>query len=108
MNLQQIADTLEFDLEDIEMLMEIFLSDAKASLEKTNDLIVSNDFIEIKNIAHGIKGSASNLMLEEVVEIAQQIEQLAKTESSADYSAMFATLKTKLLKIEEMKVQTCV
>ena len=104
MKLQQIADLLEFNIEDVEILMDIFLNDANASLEQVQSSIESNDFEQIKNTAHGIKGSALNLMLEEIARIALQIEQLAKTESSADYHTLFKKLKLELSSIEEIKV----
>ena len=106
MNMQQIADILEFDLEDVEMLVDLFLNDAKSSLENVNNAIERDDFEQIKHIAHGIKGSASNLMLDDIVEIALQIEQLSKSESDADYRSLFKKLKTQLNTIEDMKVTT--
>lgn len=104
MNIEQIADILEFEIEDVEMLLDMFLSDAKESLEGISSTIESNDFEQMKNIAHGIKGSASNLLLDEISELALEIEQLAKTKSSADYHAMFEKLKNKLSTVEEIKV----
>ena len=104
MNLQQIADTLEFDLEDVEMLMDMFLSDAKESLHSVESTIESNDFEQMKNIAHSIKGSASNLMLEEIREIALQIEESAKTETLSDYKSLFTKLEDALDSIEDIKI----
>ncbi len=104
MNMQHIADILEFDLEDVEMLVDMFLTDAKASLENVESLIASNDFEQMKNISHGIKGSASNLMLEEIREVAVEIEDLAKTKTSANYHALFEKLEHELKTIEAIKV----
>jgi HPt (histidine-containing phosphotransfer) domain-containing protein len=104
MNMQQIADILEFDLEDVEMLIDMFLTDAEESLVSVKSAIESNDFEQMKNIAHGIKGSASNLMLEEIREIALEIENLAKTKSPADYHTLFQKLEQELTVIEEIKV----
>ncbi len=104
MNMQQIADTLEFDLEDVEMLVDMFLTDTKESIESVASAIESNDFEQMKNSAHGIKGSALNLMFEDIAKIALEIEQLAKTESLADYHALFKKLEFELTSIEEIKV----
>ena len=104
MNIQQIADILEFELEDVQMLMNMFLADAKESLINVQSAIEANDYQQIKNSAHSIKGSASNLMLEEISLMAQQIEQLAKTNTVADYRALFSNLALQLQSIEEMEV----
>jgi HPt (histidine-containing phosphotransfer) domain-containing protein len=104
MNIEQIADILEFEIEDVEMLLDMFLTDAKESMEGISSTIESNDFEQIKNIAHGIKGSASNLLLDEISKLALEIEQLAKTKSIADYQSMFEKLENRLCIIEEIRV----
>ena len=105
MTMQDIADILEFDLEDVEMLVDMFLTDANVSLENIEHIIDSNDFEQIKNIAHSIKGSASNLMLEEIREVALEIEDLAKSQTSANYNALFQKLQLELKTIEAIKVE---
>lgn len=103
MNMKLLAELLEFDLEDVEMLVDMFLSDAKESLESVEPAIESNDFEQMRNIAHGIKGSALNLMFEDIAKVALHIEQLAKTKSSADYHSLFKKLEVELNSVEEIK-----
>lgn len=104
MNIQQIADILEFDLEDAQMLVDMFQESAEESLNSLLDAIISNDFEQIKNDAHAIKGSASNLMLQKVTTIAGKIEHLATIHSKADYKSLYNELEFELSCIEEMKV----
>lgn len=103
MNLQQIADILEFDLEDVMMLMDMFLDNAQQSLDEAEEAIEANSYEDIKNIAHAIKGSASNLMLDSITNAALEIEQLAKSESEVDYRSLFSHLQSELTHIEELK-----
>ena len=95
-DIKKIAQTLEFDVEDVEMLVDMFLDDATGSLDSVQTALESEDFQELKNIAHAIKGSALNLMLEDIADIALKIELLAKEESEADYKTMFQTLKEEI------------
>jgi HPt (histidine-containing phosphotransfer) domain-containing protein len=104
MNLQLLADTLEFDLEDVQMLMDMFISDSIESLQGIEVTINSNDFQQMKNIAHGIKGSASNLMLDDISNIALEIEQLAKINQDADYKSLFQKLKIELTSLQNTEV----
>ena len=103
-DLQLIAEKLEFDLEDVEMLLGMFMDDAFEALSLTDEAIKTEDFEQMKNIAHGIKGSASNLMLEEITQQAYEIEQLAKGENSADYTTLFHTLKNQIKLLQSVEV----
>ncbi|HIP03302.1 MAG TPA: Hpt domain-containing protein [Campylobacterales bacterium] len=105
MNMKLLAELLEFDLEDVEMLVDMFLTDTKESLENIESTIESNDFEQMKNIAHGIKGSALNLMLSEIAEVALEIEQSAKTKSSIDYHTLFQKLEFELSIIADIKAE---
>jgi len=105
-NIEYIAEMLEFDVEDVEMLIDMFLSDAKESLSNIEATIKSDNFEQMKNIAHGIKGSALNLMFEDIASLSLEIEELAKTESCADYQTLFEKLENELKSIEDIKVTT--
>lgn len=98
-DLQSIADSLEFDLEDIEMLIEAFLEGAEESLVEIESAIEKNDFVEIAKAAHGIKGSALNLTLEDIAEVAKEIELAGKEEATIDYKAKLEELKILVGKI---------
>jgi HPt (histidine-containing phosphotransfer) domain-containing protein len=99
-DLNLIAEKLEFDIEDVEMLLNMFIDDALLSLALADKAIETEDFEQMKNIAHGIKGSASNLMIEDITQSAYEIEQLAKDKKSADYKTLFGTLKNQIELLE--------
>jgi len=107
MNLQYIADSLGFDLEDVEMLMEMFLENANQSLEELNIAIQSDDYAGMKNASHAIKGSSANLMLDDITSIASKIEESAKKESAANYMELSTILKERLKTLEEIKEPIC-
>jgi len=106
-DLQNIADNLGFELDDVQMLMEMFLENANQSLEELNRAIEAKDFFEIKNASHAIKGSSANLMLEDITSISSTIEELAQKKSDANYKKLSFELKNRLSTLEEMKVSIC-
>jgi len=99
-DLQKIADELEFDLEDVEMLIEVFIDSAEESLETLSEAIENNDYDNIFKSAHAIKGSAANLTLFEISELAKTLESEARESNGFDYKSTFNQLN---LLIENLK-----
>ena len=92
-DLQTIADELDFDLEDVEMLVEVFLSEAKKNLVNLKKAIDTNNLEDIFRYAHSIKGSASNLTLQEISNIAKEMEDNARKNATFDYKTACEILK---------------
>lgn len=93
LDLQQIAEKLEFDLEDVEMLIEVFIESASESLDSLSQAIANKDFDSILLAAHSIKGSAANLTLVEISELAKTIELNAREKNLIEYSTLHDELK---------------
>ncbi len=92
-NLQKIADELDFDLEDIEMLIEVFLKSADETLVSMQIAIKENNLEQIFKSAHSIKGSAANLTLHKISDLAKEIEHEAREKNSLDYLSKYNELK---------------
>jgi len=92
-DLQAIADKLEFDLGDVEMLIGMFVEASNDSLTQMKIAIESNDYEAIAASAHAIKGSASNVMLNDITNIAETIEHSANETSNIDYMSKYEELK---------------
>lgn len=92
-DLQEIADKLDFDLEDVEMIFGIFLETATESLENINKAINENDMELLFQSAHAIKGSAANLTLTFIADIAKEIEDSARESKNIDYEEKYNSLK---------------
>jgi len=98
--LQKIADELEFDLEDVEMLIEVFIDSADESLKMMSLAIENNDYDSIFQSAHAIKGSAGNLTLLEIANLAKEIELEARDSKNIDYKELYHQLKTLIQSIK--------
>ena len=92
-DLQVIADKLDFDLEDVKMLIEVFLEGTEESLNNLKNAIQINDFDAIFRSAHAIKGSAANLTLSEISNIAKEMEANAREELEFNYQDAYEKLK---------------
>ncbi len=101
--LEKIARELEFDIEDVQMLLSMFNENAQESLRALSKAIMHEDFVGIQNAAHAIKGSAANLTLDEISEKAKEIETFAKAAQKHDYLELYRELQTL---IEEMNYET--
>jgi len=99
-NLQLIADELDFDLEDVQMLFELFLKKTKSLIAELDEGIETEDFDKIFRVAHAIKGSAGNLMLDKIADVAEEIEASAKKEKQIDYKKKFNELHSLIKTIE--------
>lgn len=91
-NIQKIADELEFDLEDVEMIMDSFLENAQTNLIYMKNAIKLNNLEEIKTSAHAIKGSSLNLLLNEIGNIAKELEFNAMKKNDIDYLLLYEKL----------------
>ncbi|MEA3513666.1 MAG: Hpt domain-containing protein [Campylobacterota bacterium] len=93
-DLQQIADELDFDFEDVEMLMEVYLDSTLENIDKLEKAIESNDFESIYQLGHSLKGSSSNLLFKDIASVAKDIEENGKNKIAIDYKEKFNLLKT--------------
>lgn len=80
-----LCNKLNFDKEDVAMLLDVFVECSQESLYKLSNAIRLNDFNLIYKASHAIKGSASNLLLEEIALLAKEIEYNAKNSADFDY-----------------------
>ena len=96
LDLQKIADKLDFDLEDVEMLLEVFLESTQESMQSLRIAIDENNLDEIFSSAHGIKGSSANLTLLNISAIAGEIEHAARDKEDINFNEKFIELKTLL------------
>lgn len=91
-DLQKLADDLDFDLEDVEMLIEVFVETATESLKVLKTAIANDDYEQIFNTAHSIKGSAANLTLSNISEVAKKLETMVRAEEKNDYFEVYLEL----------------
>jgi len=92
-DIEKIANSLDFDLEDVQMLMEVFLEGAQENMQELKIAIYAKSMDGIRRAAHAIKGSAANLTLMNIADIAKDIEENAKRLNSHNYIEKYEELK---------------
>ena len=95
-----IAQALGFTRSDIDMVLELFLHDAHASVKAIGAAIESEDYATIADAAHAVKGSAGNFRLDAIYEHTKALEAAAKNgDTGYDYPAALSQLETLLSEV---------
>ncbi len=88
--IDEIADgSEEFKIE----LLETFFESISAKLEQLEQAIAANNYREIEKAAHFIKGSSSNLGVARMAAIANELEQIARSQTSENTEQLFKNLQ---------------
>jgi len=99
-DVQKIADELDFDFSDVEMLLEVFVETANETLISLDKAILEDDFENMFMLSHSIKGSAANLLLNNIVKLSKEIELEAKSKNKINYKELFIKLSNEIEKLK--------
>ncbi|HIP46895.1 MAG TPA: Hpt domain-containing protein [Campylobacterales bacterium] len=102
-DIRALAEALEFDIEDVKILLELFVENAQVSLANIEDAIETNDIQAIQNEAHAIKGSASNLMLADIQDMARDMENAARENRKINYLSLYSQIEEKIEILSEVQ-----
>lgn len=100
-NLEELAATIGLKPKHVPMLIGSFLDESKTIMSDLKDAIEKRDFDNMKLHAHSIKGSAGNLKLNEIYEMAREMEFAAADQrSDFDYTLYFDTIEASIASIK--------
>jgi HPt (histidine-containing phosphotransfer) domain-containing protein len=74
----------DYGKEMVMKIVEIFIPDAEARLEKIGEAIELQDFKALEEAAHGLKGGAANIGAMEMSRLCQQLETQGELGSIGD------------------------
>ena len=98
---KEIASVLGISEAHIPILVGAFLDESKGILESLFAGIEAKDFSEITLHGHSIKGSAANLRLTDISDLAKTVEMAGKAEdASFDYTGTATRLKALIEDLE--------
>lgn len=80
---------LGIDKNDTLELLEDFFTEITTSLKELKEKIKENDYESICKISHSIKGSAGNLRINEIYELAKEIEDMGKKKNLENVNVKF-------------------
>jgi len=102
-NIEALAKELDFDIEDVCVLIELFIENAQVSLANIEEAIERSDAKTIQNEAHAIKGSAANLMLTDIQDMARAMENAAGNNQRINYLSLFTQIEEKIEILSEVQ-----
>jgi HPt (histidine-containing phosphotransfer) domain-containing protein len=100
-DLNKLADKFDFEIDEVEMIVETFLKTSKKNLDDIQKAIENDDKKKLSQAAHSLKGSSSTLQLTEIAELAKEIELNAKNNENIDYQNQYKQLKELINNIKE-------
>ena len=74
MDTKELAKNIGLEEHEYLELLELFLETMESNLEKLKSGVDANDTQQVIEVAHNIKGSAANLGLQEISELAKGVE----------------------------------
>ena len=98
-----LAQEKGFDEEDIEALLEMFLTDIDNEVEKLYNAVEQEDYDVIFRISHSIKGSSGNIGLNDIFKSAGLIESKARAKEVYEYGAETKKLESLINKAKNIK-----
>lgn len=105
MTIESLAEKKGFDAEDIEALLEIFLSNIENTMQEMENAIKNNELEILFTSSHSIKGSSGNIGLDEIFKVSGLIESNARANNEYDYKSEFDKLKILIEKTKEIKAK---
>lgn len=101
MNFDEIASNLGLDKEDLDELLDIFISTSFSDIEKINLGLAENNTDNVSRAAHSIKGASGNLGFQTIASLAKDIEMAAKTGDTQGLKEKADIIFEELKKIEK-------
>ncbi len=93
-NYSEIAEALKIPEKHIPLLIGSFINESVTIFEQLSEAIASQDYEKIGLHAHSLKGSAANLRLTPISDLALTMEQAGKAADAAyDYEGKYSELK---------------
>lgn len=110
-SVQSVADDFMLEAEELKMIFETFFEDIDIKLKRA-EIVLANlsnepdqEFQELMEIFHAIKGAAYNLRMNEIGDLSYSLETAAKAKDSQSFSPQINELKRAVNQIAiEIKV----
>ncbi len=97
LNHEEMAASIGLKAKHVPMLIASFMEESVSILDELKNSISAKDFSKIKSNAHAIKGSAGNLRLNEVYEMAKEMEfAAADSKDDFEYDSYLEAIQTAL------------
>ena len=79
-DMKEVMDRVQDDRELLIELVQIFSDDYVEKKKMLDEAVAKNDFAQVRNIAHGLKGSSGNISAKKLHPSFSNLEQMAKSQ----------------------------
>ena len=100
-NKEMIEELKELMEEDFPLLINTFLEDSEKRLVDLNLALAEGNANEVRELAHGFKGSSANLGAEKLAEISSVLETMGRTDELSGSESQFKELDNEYKIISE-------
>ena len=100
-DLKHIAQELGFPLDDVKMIVNVVFEDTEKSMQEIEKMYEKKAWKQIAYEVHSIKGSAANMKLTKLSQLALQLEQSAQDEDAQKVSVLINAIKENLSLLQE-------
>ncbi|MFA6378782.1 MAG: Hpt domain-containing protein [Candidatus Omnitrophota bacterium] len=99
--LQDVLYRLQGDKELLLELVQIFLEDTPQRLKDVSTLITKSSFSDLADVAHSIKGAASNIGANKLWQSFKEMEAAAKQENLIQVTQIFQRASQEFVELQE-------
>ena len=78
-DIKEVMDRVQEDRELLIELVQIFSDDYAQKKKMLDDAVAQNDFDQVRNIAHGLRGASGNISAKKLRSSFTDLEQMAKS-----------------------------
>ena len=82
-DLNEVLERVQNDHELLIELLDIFLEDCPGKINAIKESVAKKDFMQLRDIAHSMKGASGNISAKKIHAIFLQIEQMAKNNDAS-------------------------
>jgi len=100
-NMEIAMEQMDGDTEFLKELLEMFFSTVPLQVTQLRLSIKNNDAEQVRHVAHNIKGSAGNLAMEHVQQLALELENMGNDNDLAQAEDTLALLEAELERAQE-------
>ena len=87
--IEELKDLME---DDFPLLINTFIDDSNKRLVDLNSAIATNNANEVRELAHGFKGSSANLGIEKLSDISSELEAMGRDDELSGAESKFKEL----------------
>ena len=100
LDIEDVLDRVQDDWELLLELFSIFEDDYQEKRQRLTEAMAANDFEQIRNLAHSMKGASGNISAKLVHASCARIEEFAEQNQSAKVKAELAVLDEQFVQLQ--------